>query len=329
VPEGLVDSNPPRGDQDATCAFAVAMVSPRMPWSSRKERRSNLRVNQPRNPKPNIAQRRHGSAGQAEVMAPSLRHYGGPVHPTARFSSRCLRKHVRHSCLFAATFICAYGQQATGPTAVSQNASVPSAAPPATSPPVSDKRIFGVLPNYRTTDASLQYQRISPKQKMSIAAKDSFDWSLSLVAAGYGGLGQLTDQNPSFGQGAKGYGNRFVRTYADQVIGNFLAEGAVPILLHEDPRYFRLGQGSFWARVGYASSRVFVTRIDSGGTRFNGSEIVGNSLAVGISNAYYPGSRNLGADFQKLTIQVGTDAFTNVLKEFWPDVKRKLPHRRN
>jgi hypothetical protein len=283
----------------------------------------------PRNPKPNIAQRRHGSAGQAEVMAPSFRRSGGPGHPAARFPSRRLRRGVGHGCLFAATFICAYGQQTTGPTAASQNASPLSAAPPATSPPLSDKRIFGVLPNYRTADSSLQYQRISPKQKMSIAAKDSFDWSLSLVAAGYGGLGQLTDQNPSFGQGAKGYGNRFVRAYADQVIGNILAEGTVPILLHEDPRYFRLGQGSFWARVEYASSRVFVTRTDSGKTRFNCSEVVGNSLAVGISNAYYPGSRNLGANFQKLTIQVATDAFTNILKEFWPDVKRKLPHPGN
>jgi hypothetical protein len=253
-------------------------------------------------------------------MEPSFRQSGaGHPHQVARFPSNRFRKPLRYGCLFAATFISAYGQQDADLTAVSQNTGLPTARP------ASDKRIFGVLPNYRTADSSLPYQTISPKQKMSIAAKDSFDWTLSLVAAGYGGLGQLTDQNASFGQGAKGYANRFVRAYADQVIGNVLAEGAVPILLHEDPRYFRLGQGSFWRRVGYASTRVFVTRTDSGGTRFNCSEVVGNSLAVGISSAYYPGSRNLGASFQKLTIQVGTDAFTNVLKEFWPDVKRKLP----
>ena len=109
------------------------------------------------------------------------------------------------------------------------------------------------------------------------------------------------------------------------MIGNLLAEAVVPIALHQDPRYFRLGQGSFWHRVEYASSRVFVTRADSGASRFNYSEVVGNSMAVGISNAYYPGSRNLGANFQKLSVQIGTDAFTNVLKEFWPDVKHKLP----
>lgn len=188
-----------------------------------------------------------------------------------------------------------------------------------------DKRAFGFVPNYRTADASLPYKPISSKQKMTIAAKDSFDWTLVLVAAGYAGLGQLTDQNRPLGQGLAGYGNRLVRNYSDLVIGNVLVEGAMPILLHEDPRYFRRGQGKFWSRVGYAASRVFVTRTDSGGTEFNYSEFVGNSLAVGISNSYYPGNRNLGGNFQKFTIQFATDAFSNVLKEFWPDVKHKLP----
>jgi hypothetical protein len=71
--------------------------------------------------------------------------------------------------------------------------------------------------------------------------------------------------------------------------------------------------------------QVFVTHTDFGGTEFNyHSELVGSSLAVCISNAYYPGSRNLGGNFQKLTLQVAADAVSNVLKEFWPDVKRKL-----
>jgi hypothetical protein len=190
-----------------------------------------------------------------------------------------------------------------------------------------DKRAFGFVPNYKTADASLPYQGISSKQKISIAALDSFDWTLIIVAAGYAGLGQLTDQNRPFGQGMAGYGNRFVRNYSDQVIGNLLVEGAMPILLHEDPRYFRRGQGTFWSRFGYAASRVFVTRNDSGSTEFNYSEIVGNSAAVGISNVYYPGSRNAGGNFQKFSLQIATDAISNVLKEFWPDVKRKLPSR--
>jgi hypothetical protein len=215
------------------------------------------------------------------------------------------------SCLVLA-FALAHGQQ------------VVPAPDQAGHPETIDKHAFGFLPNYRTTDASHQSQPVSPREKMAIAAKDSFDWTLSLVAAGYAGLGQLTNQNPSFEQGVKGYSNRFVRAYSDQVLGNMLTEGVMPSILHEDPRYFRLGQGTFWHRAGYAASRIFLTKTDCGATRFNYSEAVGNSMATGISNAYYPGSRNLGANVQKITWQFATDAISNVLKEFWPDVKRKL-----
>jgi hypothetical protein len=190
-----------------------------------------------------------------------------------------------------------------------------------------DKRAFGVIPNYRTADASAPFHPLTAGQKIAIAAKDSFDWLPILTSAAYAGLGQWSNQNPSFGQGGVGYGNRFARIYADQVMGNFLTEGLMPSLLREDPRYFRRGQGGFWGRVGYATSRILVTRSDSGGTRFNSSELLGNCIAVGISNAYYPDGRTAGANFGKLSFQLGTDAVSNILKEFWPDVKRRLLRR--
>jgi hypothetical protein len=249
---------------------------------------------------------------------------GACGHQAAQGASRQFPKALRYGCLFAATLVCAYGQQDPASTAAASNPATLNGAGSPNAMGKMDKRAFGFVPNYKTADASLPYQRISSKQKISIAAQDSFDWTLSIVAAGYAGLGQLTDQNPSFGQGMAGYGNRLVRNYSDQVMGNLLVEGAMPILLHQDPRYFRRGQGTFWGRFGYAASRVFVTRNDSGSTEFNYSEIVGNSVAVGISNAYYPGSRNAGGNFQKFSLQIATDAVSNVLKEFWPDVKRKL-----
>jgi hypothetical protein len=251
--------------------------------------------------------------------------YDGPVHEVARLASHRFRKVIRYGYFLAATLTCAYGQQDTAPAAAPSSARMSNATDPVNSQGTTDKRAFGFIPNDRTTDAFLPYQPISSKQKMTIAAKDSFDWMLSLVAAGYAGLGQLTDQNRPLGQGLAGYGNRLVRNYSDQVMGNVLVEGAMPIVLHQDSRYFRCGQGKFWSRVGYATSSVFVTRTDSRGTEFNYSEVVGSSLAVGISNSYYPGSRNLGGNFQKFTLQLATDAISNVLKEFWPDVKRKLP----
>jgi hypothetical protein len=64
--------------------------------------------------------------------------------------------------------------------------------------------------------------------------------------------------------------------------------------------------------------------MDSGRRWFNFSEWGGNAAAVAISNAYYPDTRNANDNLQKLLIACATDAFSNVLKEFWPDVKKKL-----
>jgi hypothetical protein len=190
-----------------------------------------------------------------------------------------------------------------------------------------DKRVFGVLPNYRTANETAVYTPISTKQKFTIASKDSFDYPLILLAAGIAGLGQLTNGNPSFGQGAAGYARRLGTSYGDQAIGNMMTEAIFPTLLHEDPRYFRRGHGSTWSRAYYAATRVFVTHTDSGGTRFNYSEILGNAAGVAISNAYEPDGRSVGQNVGKLGQQVGIDAASQVLKEFWPDIKHKLFQR--
>jgi hypothetical protein len=181
-----------------------------------------------------------------------------------------------------------------------------------------------VLPNYRTANETAVYTPISAKQKFVIGLKDSFDYPLFLLAGAFAGEGQLTNQNPSFGQGMAGFGRRLGTGYADQAIGNMMTEAIFPSLLREDPRYFRRGQGSKLGRTWYALTRVMVTHTDSGGTRFNFSEWVGNATATAISNAYYPDSRSVGPNIAKLCEMVGTDAISQVLKEFWPDVKRRF-----
>src|SRR5215469_3713779 len=61
----------------------------------------------------------------------------------------------------------------------------PSKPDPAKPDPAKpDKRLFGVLPNYRTADGSVPFSPISGKQKLSIATHDSFDWP-TYVTAGF------------------------------------------------------------------------------------------------------------------------------------------------
>jgi hypothetical protein len=192
-----------------------------------------------------------------------------------------------------------------------------------------DKRMFGVLPNNRTTEESIPFHPISARQKFHIAVMDSFDWPVIPTSAAFAGLYQLENQNPSFGQGLKGYGQRFATAYGDQMIGNIMTEGLVPWITHEDPRYFRRGEGTFLARTGYALRQIVIARTDSDGHAFNFSEWGGNAAAVAISNAYYPDTRTASDNLERLLIACGTDAFSNVLKEFWPDVKKRLHKKKD
>jgi hypothetical protein len=195
-----------------------------------------------------------------------------------------------------------------------------------TNPPPPDKRVFGVLPNYRTAQNSAIYAPISSKQKLIIATKDTFDYPMFLLGGGLAGIAQITDEHPLFGQGVKGYFHRYLTSYADEAIGNYMTEGVMPILFHEDPRYFMLGPGthSIGYRTWYAATRIFVTKTDSGGTTFNFAEVVGNSIAAAAGNAYYPGETTLWDNLSRLGQELATDSISQVLKEFWPDVKRKF-----
>jgi hypothetical protein len=185
-----------------------------------------------------------------------------------------------------------------------------------------DKHMFGVLPNYRTADPTQAFRALTPKEKFRIAVHDSFDPPGYGIAAWYTAIYQLENTNPEFGQGMKGYAHRYATTYADQMLGNMMTEGAMPSLLHEDPRYYRRGHGSVPVRFAWALSRIVVTRTDRDTYRFNFSEFLGNSLSAGIANAYYPRNRTLGDNVGRLETQLMSDSISNCLKEFWPDLKK-------
>ena len=177
--------------------------------------------------------------------------------------------------------------------------------------------------------AQKDYVPLSREEKFKLAAQDTFDRGTFLLAGVFAGKGQLSNSERSFGQGAAGYARYYGAAYGDLMIGNFMTEAIYPSLLHQDPRYFRLGTGSGFSRLGHAMKQIFWTRMDSGHMQFNYSEVAGNSTAVAISTAYYPHSRDAGSAASKLGIQLGVDMAGNVLKEFWPDISNKFSHKHN
>lgn len=190
------------------------------------------------------------------------------------------------------------------------------------------KRIFWIIPNFRTSPTLVPYKPITAVEKFHIATLDSFDRGTFALGALFGAEAQLTRANPSFGQGVPAYAHNFATAYADYAIGDYMTEAIFPSMLHQDPRYFRRGTGRFWSRLGYAAGQIFWTHGDSGHGEFNISEIAGNSTAVAISMAYYPDNRTALDAVSKLGSQLGVDMTSNILKEFWPDLERGFSRKR-
>lgn len=188
------------------------------------------------------------------------------------------------------------------------------------------KRMLWVIPNFGAVNADTQLPPLSTREKFALAAQDSVaDYSSYTWAGILAGQAMLLNSDPELGHGIKGYGRYYWRTFTDGVSGTFFTEAIVPAITHEDPRYYTLGKGGFFRRTGYAISRTFVTKTDSGGTSFNWSEVAGNGLEAGLSNAYYPPQeRGLSQTALNWGTQMESAILNHVFQEFWPDIRKNL-----
>lgn len=196
---------------------------------------------------------------------------------------------------------------------------------PAQQSDTSHDRLFWALPNFLTVENAENVPPLTPGQKFKLVARGVYD-PMEFVLVGFvAGLGQASDSDPSYGQGAQGYAKRYGTAYGDNAIENFMAYAVFPSVLHQDPRYYQLGQGGFRKRAVHAISRVVLTRSDSGQTQFNYSELLGASSAAAISTyAYHPQSeRSFGNVATVWGTQMGWDVATYLVKEFWPDLRKK------
>jgi hypothetical protein len=193
----------------------------------------------------------------------------------------------------------------------------------------SNDRLFYALPNFLTLEKAGRVPPLTSKEKYKVVFRSSFDYVQYPWYGFLAGISQAENSEPGYGQGAAGYGKRFGAAFADGTIENFMTGAVLPSLLHQDPRFFQLGTGSFMHRAAYAVSRNLITRTDSGHSQFNYSEIVGGGLSAVISTySYHPSAdRTLSNTLSVWGSQLGYDTITIVVKEFWPDIHRKLSHK--
>jgi len=190
------------------------------------------------------------------------------------------------------------------------------------------QRVAGVVPtfnvSYRADDVSL-----TGSQKIRLAFRSAIDpvtFAGAFLIAGYH---EAEDDDTGFGWGIEGYGKRSGAAYLDSFDGTMIGNGILPALLHQDPRYFRLGHGSATHRLLYALSTSVISRHDNTGKwEPNYSNVGGNIISGAISNLYYPsGSSGIGQTFSDGLIQTAEGGIGSIFNEFWPDISRRFLHK--
>jgi len=189
-------------------------------------------------------------------------------------------------------------------------------------------RIFEVMPNYGTVENAKELPALTKGQKFRLATAGVLDWGSYPFNGILAAIAQAKNDPKEWGQGWGAYGKRYGASFADNSIGTYMTTAIFPSLLHEDPRYYQLGKGRFAHRAYHAINRLFVIRTDSGHERFNYSESLGNATAAAISNIYHaPSDRTASRNATSFAFLILYDGLDNELKEFWPDIRRKLFHK--
>jgi hypothetical protein len=183
------------------------------------------------------------------------------------------------------------------------------------------------LPNYKP---GLKLCTLKLKDKFALFVQDSLD-PVTFLGAGFdAGIDQAENTDPSYRQGAQGYGRRFGAEFAGQASSRFFKDFAYPSLFSEDPRYYRLGRGPTGRRLLHAIDHVVVAQRDDTRRMFNFSEWLGTSSTVVLSNTYHPDNRRgFAPAAERVGYSVLQDMGFDVLREFWPEVSHifKLPFR--
>ncbi|MGA2217612.1 MAG: hypothetical protein ABSG51_05975 [Terracidiphilus sp.] len=190
------------------------------------------------------------------------------------------------------------------------------------------QRVLGIVPafniSYRADAVPL-----TAAQKMKLAFHSSVDpvtFAAAVLVAGYH---EALDDDTGFGWGAEGFGKRAGAAYLDAFDGTMIGNGILPAVLHQDPRYFRLGHGTATHRVLYALFTNVACKGDkSRKWQPNISNVGGNIISGAISNLYYPAQNSgWGETITNGLTVTAEGGFGSLFQEFWPDLSRRFLHK--
>jgi len=191
------------------------------------------------------------------------------------------------------------------------------------------QRVLGVLPMFNITYLGDATVSMTAKEKFGLAFRSITDPAAFVMPVLVAGYDAALNDNNGFGWGIEGLGKRAGAAYLDAFNGTMLGNALFPSILHQDPRYYRMGHGSGARRLLYAVGTTAICRHDKTGKwEPNYSNVGGNIAAGEISTLYYPTSKNDAALAVTNGLIVSAEgAIGAVFNEFWPDFSRKFLHK--
>ena len=121
------------------------------------------------------------------------------------------------------------------------------------------------MPNFRSVSGGAVPPPPSFKTNFKIATHQALDYSTFLFLGLTSITAEGTNAHPALGKGVNGFWNYTWRGFLDKTDNTYLSAWLLPSILHEDTRYYALGnEHSIPVRILYVISRQAVARTYGG-----------------------------------------------------------------
>jgi hypothetical protein len=133
------------------------------------------------------------------------------------------------------------------------------------------------------------------------------------------------DSHSAYGPGMKGFGKIVGYSLLQDATAQFFGAFAVPVIVHQDPRYFRMPHAPIAKRILYSISRTVISRSDTGRSMPNYATLLQYPITAEIDNLYVPGIHpDAPSTTARIFLGYALDPANNLLNEFLPDVASRV-----
>jgi len=163
------------------------------------------------------------------------------------------------------------------------------------------------------------------QQKGYLALHDLTDPANFGTILGISAITVGADSHSAYGPGFRGFGKTVGVSLLQDATAQFFGAFAIPVIAHQDPRYFRMPHAPLPKRILYSVSRTVISRSDSGHSMPNYATLFSYPIEAELDNFYVPGIHpDASSTATRILTGYGLDPVNNLLNEFLPDVASRI-----